>query len=289
MKSLVVMRWLGSRRNANKSYSGKNGDGMPRYRRFVSREFALGMSTIVALIAIWELVFVLGVFPKWAFPSPVEVVLAFGSTSQSGLLMFNVWVSVQRQIIGVLLAAIVGVPAGLLLGSSQTARAMFLPICRLLYPIPGLAWVPLAILWLGVGFKSTVFVIFFTGLWPVLFNTMAGVTSIAGSYTEVARVFLAPRKLYIWKVLVPGSLPFMLTGLRLTYGVGWRVIVGAEMISSINGLGFMIDNARWQLRPDIMIVGMVTIGLIGWIVERWGFDWIESITIKRWGMSSMSV
>jgi ABC-type nitrate/sulfonate/bicarbonate transport system permease component len=166
---------------------------------------------------------------------------------------------------------------------------MFLPLCRLLYPIPGLAWVPLAILWFGVGFNSTVFVIFFTGIWPILFNTMAGVMTLSGQYTDVARVFLAPQMLYVRKILVPGSLPFIITGIRLTYGVGWRVIIGAEMISSIHGLGFMIDDARWQLRPDIMVVGMVMIAMIGWVVENWAFDWLERVTIERWGMKSATV
>jgi ABC-type nitrate/sulfonate/bicarbonate transport system permease component len=162
-----------------------------------------------------------------------------------------------------------------------------LPLCRLVYPIPGIAWIPLAILWFGIGFKSTVFVIFFTGVWPILFNTMAGVSTLEGQYTDVARVYLAPRLFYVRKILIPGSLPFIITGVRLTYGVGWRVIVGAEMISSITGLGFMIDDARWQLRPDVMVAGMITIAIIGWVMENWAFDWLERVTIERWGMKAV--
>ncbi|MGH8429652.1 MAG: ABC transporter permease, partial [Solimonas sp.] len=147
-------------------------------------------------------------------------------------------------------------------------------------------WIPLAILWFGVGFYSTVFVIFFSGIWPIIFNTMAGVQTLSGQYTDVARVYLARRALYTRRILIPGSLPFVITGLRLTYGVGWRVIVGAEMISSIVGLGFLIDNARWQLRPDIMICGMTTIAMIGWVSENWFFDWVERRTLDRWGMKA---
>lgn len=253
------------------------------------RETALGFGTIVVFVLIWQLIYTFRVFPTWAFPSPIGVARGFVTTISDGSLLRNTWDSIVRQLVGVVLATVVAIPSGLMLGSSPTARAMFLPLCRLLYPIPGLAWVPLAILWFGVGFKSTVFVIFFTGVWPILFNTMAGVTTLSAQYTDVARVFMAPQPLYIWRILVPGSLPFMLTGIRLTYGVGWRVIIGAEMISSIHGLGFMIDNARWQLRPEIMVVGMVTIGLIGWVVENWAFDWLESVTIDRWGMKSQSV
>lgn len=253
------------------------------------RDAMLGFGTILTLIVLWEIIYATKVFPTWAFPGPVGVARGFVQVTADGSLLANTWDSVVRQFVGVVLAAVAGIPSGLILGSSPRIRAAFLPLCRVLYPIPGLAWVPLAILWFGVGFNSTVFVIFFTGVWPILFNTMAGVMTLSAQYTDVARVFMAPQTLYIRKILVPGSLPFMLTGVRLTYGVGWRVIIGAEMISSIHGLGFMIDDARWQLRPDIMVVGMLTIGLIGWVVEHWGFDWLERVTIDRWGMKSTSV
>jgi ABC-type nitrate/sulfonate/bicarbonate transport system permease component len=249
-----------------------------------SRERLLGIATIVAFIAIWEIVYRLGLMPKWAFPSPWKVVLAFQELIANGKLFTNTAASVGRQITGVFLAALVGIPAGLALGASPTARAAFLPLCRLLYPIPGIAWIPLAILWFGVGFTSTVFVIFFSGIWSIMFNTMTGVQTLSGQYTDVANVYLASRSLYTRRILIPGSLPYIITGMRLTYGVGWRVIVGAEMISSITGLGFLIDDARWQLRPDIMICGMITIAMIGWVSENLFFDWIEEKTLVRWGM-----
>jgi ABC-type nitrate/sulfonate/bicarbonate transport system permease component len=249
-----------------------------------SRERWLGIATIVAFIAIWEIVYRLGLMPTWAFPSPWKVVLAFRELVANGKLLTNTAASIGRQITGVFLAALVGIPAGLALGASPTARAAFLPLCRLLYPIPGIAWIPLAILWFGVGFTSTVFVIFFSGIWSIMFNTMTGVQTLSGQYTDVAKVYLASRSLYTRRILIPGSLPYIITGMRLTYGVGWRVIVGAEMISSITGLGFLIDDARWQLRPDIMICGMITIAMIGWVSENWFFDWVEEKTIVRWGM-----
>jgi ABC-type nitrate/sulfonate/bicarbonate transport system permease component len=251
-----------------------------------SRDTLLGAGTIVALLIVWELVYRVELMPRWAFPSPLQVAKAFYELTVSGELLTNAGASVLRQFTGVILAAVFGIPIGLALGASRTARAAFLPICRMVYPIPGIAWIPLAILWFGVGFNSTVFVIFFSGIWPIIFNTMAGVQTLSGQYTDVARVYLAPRSLYTRRILIPGSLPFIIAGLRLTYGVGWRVIVGAEMISSIVGLGFLIDNARWQLRPDIMICGMITIAMIGWVSENWFFDWVERRTIDRWGMKA---
>jgi ABC-type nitrate/sulfonate/bicarbonate transport system permease component len=259
-----------------------------RRRRRVSRDTLLGAATLVGFVIVWKIVHAAGLFPPWAFPSPEQVVGAFAKTIRNGALLKNTVASVERQLVGVFLAALVGIPAGLLLGASRNFRAAFLPLCRLVYPIPGIAWIPLAILWFGIGFKSTVFVIFFSGIWPILFNTMTGVATLDGQYTDVARVYLAPRMFYVRRVLIPGSLPFIIAGIRLTYGVGWRVIVGAEMISSITGLGFLIDDARWQLRPDIMVAGMITIALIGWVMENWAFDWLERVTIERWGMKGVA-
>jgi sulfonate transport system permease protein len=255
-------------------------------RRGLSRETKLGWATMLAFLLLWKLVHASGLFPPWAFPSPEQVLMAFVKILRSGELLKNTWASVGRQLVGVALAALVGIPLGIALGTSRNARAALLPLCRLMYPIPGIAWIPLAILWFGIGFKSTVFVIFFSGIWPILFNTMTGVATLDGQYTDVARVYLAPRLFYVRRILIPGSLPYIITGIRLTYGVGWRVIVGAEMISSITGLGFMIDDARWQLRPDIMVAGMITIALIGWVMENWAFDWLERVTLERWGMKS---
>jgi ABC-type nitrate/sulfonate/bicarbonate transport system permease component len=257
---------------------------LPRYT--AGRDHLLGIGTIVGFLIVWEAVYRIGFMPTWAFPSPMQVVFAFRDLAVSGKLWESTAASVGRQFTGVFLAALFGIPIGLALGASSTARAAFLPLCRLIYPIPGIAWIPLAILWFGVGFTSTVFVIFFSGIWSVIFNTMAGVQTLSSSYTDVSRVYLASRSLYTRRILIPGSLPFIITGLRLTYGVGWRVIVGAEMISSISGLGFLIDDARWQLRPDIMVCGMITIAMIGWLSENWFFDWIEARTIERWGMKA---
>ncbi|WP_146604618.1 ABC transporter permease [Rhodoplanes roseus] len=264
----------------------------PRRRSWISRiritsDTLLGWATIAGFVLVWEIVYRLGLMPPWAFPSPWQVVLAFRDLIANGVLLQNTLASIGRQFTGVILAAIVGIPVGLALGANARVRAAFLPLCRLIYPIPGIAWIPLAILWFGIGFTSTVFVIFFSGIWSIIFNTMTGVQTLSGLYTDVAKVYMAPRGLYVRRILIPGSLPYIITGMRLTYGVGWRVIVGAEMISSITGLGFLIDDARWQLRPDIMVCGMITIAMIGWVSENWFFDFVERRTIERWGMKSV--
>ena len=258
-------------------------------RWLTHKDTLLSSGFILGVLLLWQVVYWAKLMPSWAFPSPGLTFQAFAELLLDGSLAKNVGASLGRQVTGVVLAAIAGVPLGIYLGMSPGFKGATLPFFRMMYPIPGLAWVPLAILWFGVGFTSTVFVIFISGIWPVMFNTMAGVQTLSGQYTEVAKVYMAPRRLYIRRILVPGSLPFIITGLRLTYGVGWRVIIGAEMISSIVGIGFMIDDARWQLRPDIMIAGMITIAIIGLVTENWLFDFIERRTLDKWGMKASAM
>lgn len=255
-------------------------------RWLTHKDTLLSSGFILGVLLLWQVVYSVELMPKWAFPSPGRTFQALVELLLDGSLAKNVGASFSRQITGVVLAAAAGVPLGIYLGMSSNFKGATLPFFRMMYPIPGLAWVPLAILWFGVGFTSTVFVIFISGIWPIMFNTMAGVQTLSGQYTDVAKVYMAPRGLYIRRILVPGSLPFIITGLRLTYGVGWRVIIGAEMISSIVGIGFMIDDARWQLRPDIMIAGMITIAIIGLMTENWLFDFIERKTLDKWGMKA---
>jgi len=258
-------------------------------RWLTHRDTLLSSGFILGVLLLWQVVYAVELMPRWAFPSPGRTFQALVELLLDGSLAKNVGASFSRQVTGVVLAAVAGVPLGIYLGMSSNFKGATLPFFRMMYPIPGLAWVPLAILWFGVGFTSTVFVIFISGIWPIMFNTMAGVQTLSGQYTEVAKVYMAPRWLYIRRILVPGSLPFIITGLRLTYGVGWRVIIGAEMISSIVGIGFMIDDARWQLRPDIMIAGMITIAIIGLVTENWLFDFIERRTLDKWGMKASAM
>ena len=147
----------------------------------------LSCGFILGVLLLWQVVYWAKLMPSWAFPSPGLTFQAFAELLLDGSLAKNVGASLGRQVTGVVLAAIAGVPLGIYLGMSPNFKGATLPFFRMMYPIPGLAWVPLAILWFGVGFTSTVFVIFISGIWPVMFNTMAGVQTLSGQYTEIGR------------------------------------------------------------------------------------------------------
>jgi len=233
-----------------------------------SRERWLGIATIVAFIAIWEIVYRLGLMPKWAFPSPWKVVLAFQELIANGKLLTNTAASVGRQITGVLLAALVGIPAGLALGASPTARAAFLPLCRLLYPIPGIAWIPLAILWFGVGDVSPIFLIFISSVFPMIVQTTSGVHTIERRYLRAAANFGVSRSVLFRRVVIPAVLPEIIVGMRIGVGVAWLVVVAAEMIALRSGLGYLImDSRNAGNRYDLVIASMIIIGVIGLLLD----------------------
>lgn len=254
----------------------------PRATRFAHA--AVGYVFLVALIALWHVAASSGVYPSHLLPTPMEVVQAVRDAFEDGGLITNVERSLERQAVGYLASVVVGLPLGLIVGWSRWAQSALQTTIRLIYPIPGVAWVPLAILWFGLGFKSIIFAIFITAVFPILVNTAAGVAAIDEQYIRVVKVFgTKPWRAFL-RVVIPAAMPFILTGLRLGYGTGWRVIISAEILAATDGLGFMIDNARWQLRPDLVIGGMLIIGVVGLLVETVFFDWLERRTIGRWGM-----
>jgi nitrate/nitrite transport system permease protein len=176
-------------------------------------------------------------------------------------------ISLQRVFAGFLLAALVGIPAGLLLGSVRPAWMAFNPIVQVLRPVSPLAWYPI---WLVV-FKdpppAAIFVIFITALWPTLINTAAGVADIPQDQRNVARVFRFGTFAYLRHVLVPNALPSIITGLRVSMGIGWMVIVAVEMLSGNTGIGFFIWDSYNSGRLDFVVASIVLIGLTGFIID----------------------
>lgn len=246
-----------------------------------------GWSTLLILV-IWQLVATYGPYPSFMLPTPVAVAKRGWEVGASGFLWTQIGASLTRQVIGFGLALAGGLGLGLILGISRRARTAFIVPLRMLYPIPGLAWIPLAILWFGIGDGSMIFVIVIAAIWPVMFNTIAGVDAISSTHLRAAKSLGATPWTMFTRVYLPGSLAFSVTGMRLSFGTSWRVIVGAEIIAASTGLGYMINNARSILRGDELMVGMVVIAVIGYFTEHIIFDYLERVTLDRWGMRASS-
>ena len=239
---------------------------------------------LVVAIA-WEITARLGVFPPKLFPSLVDVGAAFWRLTISGILPHHALDTVLRLIGGFALAAVVGVAIGILMGRSRRAEDICLPLVSIMAPIPGIAWAPLFLLWFGLGGTPAMLLVAFVSAFPIIFNTWTGVKAVKEIWVRSAQAMGADdRRLFI-KVIVPGALPYILTGLRLGLAQAWRTLVGVEMLAAVPwGLGWMIFGAREFLNTDVMLAGVVVIGVLGLVLEKLVFQRIERFTVQRWGM-----
>ncbi len=241
---------------------------------------------IAGAIVLWQLVTVVSGWPNYILPGPLTVAATFWKLLTSGILLKYLLASFGRLLIGCASAFIIAVPLGYAIGSSRIVDRIMSPLISITQPIPGIAWIPLAILWFGLGPAAVGFIIFLSAFFPIVLNTTTGVRTITRELIRVGRVFQFSQRMMVLDVMLPGALPYIVTGARLGFGYGWRALVAGEMIAATNGLGYMIFQARDYLRTDEVIVGMLTIGLFWAAVERLILRPIERRTIERWGIAS---
>jgi ABC-type nitrate/sulfonate/bicarbonate transport system permease component len=226
------------------------------------------------LILIWQALSSIQVIPSYKLPSPIEIVLGFKDLLIVGvppgnLLHNHMLYSLYRVALGYAIAALLAIPLGLLMGWSPGLLRMIRPLFELVRPIPPLAWIPIAILWFGIGIKSAAFIIFLGAFFPILLNTISGVLSIHPILIEAARTLHAKEKDIFLKVLLPGAVPSIFVGMRIGIGIGWMTLVAAEFtgVKEGYGLGYMIMTARDIQRPDEILAGMLVIGVIGLLID----------------------
>jgi taurine transport system permease protein len=242
----------------------------PRRRRLDTTLMISGL-TILALILLWASASSLKLVSPVFLPSPLTVLQSLGTVATIGFvdstLAQHTLASLGR-IFGALAAAIViGVPAGVAIASSRVGKGVLDPIVEFLRPLPPLAYLPLVIIWLGIGEASKITVIALAMLPPVIISTAAGVRSASKDHVNAARSFGATRWQVLWHVILPGAVPSILTGTRIALGAGWSTLVAAELIAASRGLGFMIQSAAQFLVTDIVIAGIFVIAIIAFLFE----------------------
>jgi NitT/TauT family transport system permease protein len=226
------------------------------------RHFLLSLAGIGGLAAIWSAAIALGRSP--ILPGPGAVLSGIVDLARRGLLWRHIVASLFRVTWGYLGAVVVGVPLGLSLGWSRRGGRAFGPLIQLLRPISPLAWIPISILWFGVGDQGAVFIIFLAAVLPITVSAMQAVTAVPAVYLRAGRNFGLSTRALLREVVMPAALPQLVVGLRLALGVAWLVVVAAEMIAVSSGLGFLIVDARNAgNRYDLVVAGMLLIGLIG--------------------------
>ena len=221
----------------------------------------------LSIVLAWEAVCRAGLVNSYAMPSPEAVVKTAVDSIRDGSLWGHILASFFRVHEGFMLAAAFGLVLGILMGLSKRAEHFFEVTVQILKPIPPIAWIPLAILWFGIGEQSKLFIIILGAFFPILLNTISGIHNLDPRYLELAEVYEVSRKRLITRIILPGAMPEVLTGIRVGLGNAWVCVVAAEMIAASQGIGYMLSNGRSMSRPDIVILGMLLIGIIGKVVD----------------------
>jgi NitT/TauT family transport system permease protein len=190
--------------------------------------------------------------------------------------------SFARAISGFTLAAAIAIPLGLIVGRIRAVREFVDPVVRSLYPIPGIAWIPLAILWFGLGNTAVIFVVFIAEFFPLYFNTEAGARNINPVLVDAARCYGAKRITLLRRVILPAAAPYIITGMRIALGGAWRMIVAGEMLASQSGIGSILMESRYQFRATDLMMAMILISIVGFITERLIVGTLEKKTTERW-------
>ena len=239
----------------------------------------------LVLALAWEVTARLGVFPRRLFPPLGEVASALVRLTASGILPHHVLDTLVRLAAGFALAAVVGIAVGFAMGRSRRAEDLCLPLVSIGAPIPGLAYAPLFLLWFGLGSVSAVLLVAFVSAFPIVFNTWTGVKAVKEIWVRSAQALGADNPRLFRHVILPGALPYILTGLRLGLAQAWRILVGVEMLAAVPwGLGWLIFGAREFLATYVMLAGIVVIAILGLALEKLVFQRLERYTVVRWGM-----
>lgn len=234
---------------------------------------------------LWQAFALFGPFPPKLFPGVETIFSAFVRLIARGILPIHALSTLLRLVIAFLLAGLLGVGFGIIMGRYRWAEDFFLPLVSIGNPVPGLAYAPLFVLWFGLGNLPAVLLVAFAATFPVILNTWTGVKAVKEIWIRAAQSMGAMDRQLFWKVVLPGALPYILTGLRLGLARAWRVLVAVEMLTSVKlGLGWLIFGAREFLNTDVMLAGIAVIGIVGLLLEKLVFQKLEQLTLVRWGM-----
>ena len=245
-----------------------------------------GTLPFAALVVAWAAVTRAGLVPAIFLPSPEEVLRTGVEMVRDGSLWVNIGASLGRVLVGVVVSVPLAVAAGVLVGLSRRLATVLEPVAGFFNSLSGIAWLPLAVTWFGLGWASVTFIMVNTIFFLVFFNTLVGVRTVPRVFEQALRTLGGSRRHLILQVLIPGAMPSIVTGLRMSIGFGWRALIAAEMIATSTGLGFLIFNAQNFHQTDAILVGIITIGVLWLLTDRLILQPLERWTVERWGLVS---
>lgn len=238
-----------------------------RKKRKLEDVFAVSLIVPLVLIILWQFAANRGKINIQLFPSPAKICQAFFKSVENGKLQANILISLKRVLIGYIYGAVLGVVIGVILGLSKKAYRLFSFLLEVLRPIPIIAWVPVLIMILGIGEISKIIVIMIGSFWSIFLNTYDGIRNVDAKYLEVSDMFMKSKAETVLRVMLPAALPGIFTGLRIGIGSAWISVIGAELIASSAGLGYMISYSREMAQPANMYVAVFIIGIIGYLIN----------------------
>jgi NitT/TauT family transport system permease protein len=245
-----------------------------------------GALSLVVVAALYEALALSGYFPQALTPTLGAVAQTLFASLRNGTMVLHAAATLYRVLIGFGCAIAIGIPLGVMMGRFRPVENFVLPLTSALMPIPSLAWVPVFILWFGLGNTVSVLIVFYAAVFPMLLNTWSGVRAVNPIWLRAAGAMGASERALFWKVIIPGASPFIIAGLRQSFLRSWIAVIGAEMLAGSDwGLGWVIFDAKEFLDADMMLASLAVIGAIGFVTERLVFGSLERATIYRWGMA----
>jgi NitT/TauT family transport system permease protein len=250
-----------------------------------TRSYLRAAVTLACAAGLYEALARSGWFAPALMPTLPQVASALAGSLADGTMIGHTVSTLYRVLFGLALAIVAGLPIGILMGRFRPVENFVLPLASALMPIPSLAWVPVFILWFGLGNTVAILIVFYAALFPMLLNTWTGVRAVNPLWLRAAGSMGADENVLFWKVIIPGASPFIITGLRQAFLRAWIAVVGAEMLAASDwGLGWIIFDAKEFLNTSLMLASLAVIGAIGFVFERLVFGSLERATVLRWGM-----
>jgi len=243
-----------------------------------------GAAPFIAIVVVWTLLTRAKLIPEIFLPRPEDVARTGWEMIRDGSLLTNVGASLGRVLLGIVVSVPLAVAAGVAVGLSRRLAAVLEPVAGFFNSLSGIAWLPLAVTWFGLGWASVTFIMMNTIFFLVFFNTLVGVRTVPRVFEQAVKTLGGSRWHVIAQVLIPGAMPSIVAGVRMSIGFGWRALIAAEMIATSTGLGFLIYNAQNFHQTDAILVGIITIGVLWLVTDRLVLQPFERWTIERWGL-----
>ncbi|ODS50850.1 MAG: nitrate/sulfonate/bicarbonate ABC transporter permease [Halanaerobium sp. 4-GBenrich] len=241
---------------------------------------------ILLILAVWQFLFQLNIWPDFLFPSPRMVMITLIEGFKDRTFIFAITASFKRLLIGYSISLLFGLMLGVLIASFQLIEDTIGPFILALQSVPSVVWLPLALLWFSMGEKAIIFVVVLGGTWNMVINASTGIKNVQPVLIKAAKTMGVNKIHLFWKVILPAAVPHLITGMRLSWAFSWRALMAGELIGSGDGLGQILMWGRDMGNMSLVITVILLIGSIGYLTDNFLFKKAETIVLNRWGLNS---